>query len=92
MNSSVVEPKVFCSEPVLALILAPDSDPALALISDSNPGSDPALAIILDPGLESGMFLKNTSEFTLFFLKAQSILHPYLNCRSSKLRKKLIFF
>jgi hypothetical protein len=47
----------------------------------------------LDPdlGFGSGLFLKNTLKFTLFFLLAQRILHRYLNCRSSKLRKKLIF-
>jgi hypothetical protein len=32
--------------------------------------------------------MKNTMEFTLFFLKAKKILYPYLNCRSYKLGTK----
>ncbi len=43
-------------------------------------------------GIWSGLFVKNTLKFTLFFFKTQRILHPYLNWRSSKLRKKASFF
>ncbi len=35
----------------------------------------------------SGLFMKNTLEFILLFLKALRILHSYLNCRSSNLQK-----
>jgi hypothetical protein len=77
-----VVPKLYFSDPDSD----PDSDPALALISD--PDSDPTLALIPDPGFGSGFFyvMKNTLEFMLIFLRAQSILRPYLNCRSSKIR------
>ncbi len=57
---------------------------------------DPNLALISDLGFGSGLFmkLKSTLDFTgaLCFLMAQRILHPYLNCRSSKLHKKGNFF
>ncbi len=72
-------------DPALAFILG--SDPALALILDS----DPALAFISDPGFGSGLFLKNKFKFALFFLKAQRIFQPYLNCISSKICKKANF-
>jgi hypothetical protein len=65
---------------IFIFFLDPDSDPALASVS-ANP----------DEGFRSGLLMKNTLEFTSFFLKAQRILQPYLNCRSSKLREKANF-
>ncbi len=69
----------------------PDSDPALAFISD--PDSDPVLALILDPdlGFGSGLFIQKYIRVYLVLPQAQRVLNPYLNCRSSKLRKKLVF-
>jgi hypothetical protein len=43
----------------------------------SDPDSDQALAVFSDPGLGSGLFMENTLEFSLFFLKAKRILLPY---------------
>jgi hypothetical protein len=58
----------------------------------SDPDSDQALAFFSDPGFGSGLFVENTLEFSLFFLKAKRILNLYfLHCRSSKLGTKADF-
>ncbi len=63
--------RVRCIQPVFCIRNNFFFNTASALISDP------------DPGFGSGLFMKNTLEFILFFLKAQR--------RSSTLRKKLFF-
>ncbi len=48
-------------------------------------GLGSGFSITFGSGIGSRMFLQTTLEFTLFLLKVQRILHPYLNCRSCKL-------